>query len=142
MFRLALWLIKKFVSLRADGQADGILIPRLRKAVSLYAKLNGHQESIMHDILAKYSKSNKAIFFSTMVVAFYWTIGFVLPIYKYAIVGAIFECTWLAMVLLLFILPLVSIIYLIKEKFKFKLLLWLSFFISTTLLIILISFFN
>jgi len=30
--RLALWLIKKFVPLRADGRADGILIPRLTQS--------------------------------------------------------------------------------------------------------------
>jgi len=40
--------------------------------------------------------------------------------YQYAVVGAFFEILWLPMILLAISLPLVSLYFLLKEKFSFK----------------------
>ena len=43
-----------------------------------------------------------------------------LNVYQISFVGAIFEILWLPVILLLFILPVLSIIYWIQEKFNPK----------------------
>ena len=43
-----------------------------------------------------------------------------LNVYQVAFLGAIFEILWLPVILLLFILPILSIIYWIQEKFNPK----------------------
>ena len=43
-----------------------------------------------------------------------------LNVYQISYVGAIFEILWLPVILLLFILPLLSLIYWIQEKFNPK----------------------
>ena len=89
----------------------------------------------MNIFLAKYSKRDKAILFSSLIIVSYWIIASIFPIHKYAIVGAFFENTWLIMVILIWLMPIVSLVFLIKERFRPKILLWLSLIISTGLLI-------
>jgi hypothetical protein len=61
------------------------------------------------------------IFFVLSIVIFgYWSLAQIIDLYRYEAVGAIFEIMWLFMLLGLFILPIIALILLIKEKFSFK----------------------
>lgn len=47
-------------------------------------------------------------------------IGSNFDIYKYTVVGAIFELIWLPVILLMFVLPIVSFFFWRTEKFRLK----------------------
>lgn len=40
---------------------------------------------------------SKIIFLSSLITFVYWLLGNLIPIYKYAVVGALFEILWLPM---------------------------------------------
>jgi len=68
----------------------------------------------------KNSSLSKIFFTLSIVVLVFWSTGRIIDVYRYPAVGAIFEILWLFMLLILFILPIVALILLIKEKFSFK----------------------
>lgn len=61
---------------------------------------------------------NKAIFVSSILTSTFWILGQILNIYHFSLVGAIFEILWLPCIILIFTIPLISLILLIKEKFN------------------------
>lgn len=65
-------------------------------------------------------RSGKIIFILTIAAAIFWIIGKSINVYSSSTVGAIFEILWLPSLIILFILPIVSLIFLINEKFSFK----------------------
>jgi len=71
----------------------------------------------------------KVVFISSILVSFFWNFGQLVNVYHFAIVGAIFELLWLPMIALLIILPVVSFIYFVKEKFNLRSLYLYSFLI-------------
>ncbi|MGW8124049.1 hypothetical protein ACV07N_15425 [Roseivirga echinicomitans] len=75
------------------------------------------------------SKTNrpKIIFVLSFLTAAFWVVGQFVDVYHFAIVGAIFEIVWLPMIVLLFVLPVLSLFYLVKEKFSPKSLYLYSF---------------
>jgi len=60
------------------------------------------------------------LFVASIFVLAYWSIGKAINVYDLAVVGAIYEILWLFMILGLFGLPVVALIFLIKEKFSFR----------------------
>jgi hypothetical protein len=66
------------------------------------------------------SSLSKIFFILSIVVLGFWSVGQIFDVYRYAVVGAIFEILWLLMLLMLFILPIIALIFLIKEKFSFR----------------------
>jgi len=66
------------------------------------------------------NRRSKIILFLSVFVCIYWSIGNLMDIYQFAIVGAIFEILWLPMLSSLFIIPALSIGFLIRDKFKTK----------------------
>jgi hypothetical protein len=68
----------------------------------------------------KNSSLSKMFFILSLVVLGFWSIGQIIDVYRYAAVGAIFEFLWLFMLLMLFFLPIIALIFLIREKFSFK----------------------
>jgi len=56
----------------------------------------------------------------TIFVLLFVGLSRLLNIYQFAFVGAIFEILWLPVILLLFILPILSIIYWVQDKFNPK----------------------
>ena len=68
----------------------------------------------------KNSGLSKILFVASIIVLAYWSIGQVIDVYHPAVVGAIYEILWLFMILGLFGLPVVALVFLIKEKFSFK----------------------
>ncbi len=71
----------------------------------------------------------------------FWVSGNVINIYRYAVVGAIFELLWLPMLAMLFVLPVLTFIFWAKEKFMIRSLYLYSMCIAivTLLLMILIK---
>ena len=65
----------------------------------------------------KNSKTAKLVFLLSILVSVFWCLVQVLnDVYRFAVVGALFEILWLPMIGGLFILPIISIIQLVKEK--------------------------
>jgi hypothetical protein len=55
-----------------------------------------------------------------MLVAAYWYFGKTLDVYIKKVLGAISEILWLPMIILLFVLPIVSIGFFVKDKFNIR----------------------
>jgi hypothetical protein len=77
----------------------------------------------------KNSRLSKILFVLSIFILAYWSIGRSINVYQYAIVGAIYEIMWLFMLLALFGLPIIALIFLIKEKFSFR-----SFYLYTIII--------
>jgi len=60
--------------------------------------------------------------FTSIIVSGFWILGNIINVYEYAIVGAIFELLWIFMILLLFAIPVLSLIAVINNKFKHSIL--------------------
>jgi hypothetical protein len=63
---------------------------------------------------------NKIIFTLSVLVCLFWYIAHNINVYRFAVVGALFELAWLPMIALLVLLPIISTLLLLKEKFSFK----------------------
>lgn len=68
----------------------------------------------------KNSALSKVLLILNLIVTAFWIVGKTVDIYHFAVVGAIFEILWLGMLLGLFVLPVVSIVFFIREKFSFR----------------------
>ena len=60
----------------------------------------------------------RALLYVSILVCLFWTCSRYTNVYRYALVGAIFEILWIPMILLLFCLPVISCYFLFKEKFS------------------------
>ena len=63
---------------------------------------------------------DKIVFALSVLVCFFWYTGSHVNVYKIVLVGAIFELAWLPMLALFLILPIISILLLIKNKVSFS----------------------
>ena len=70
------------------------------------------------------------VFILSILVSVFWCIGNLINIYQFAVVGAIFELLWLPMIAMFIVLPIISLVYLVKEKFTVK-----SFYLYSILII-------
>ncbi len=86
---------------------------------------------IKDSILFRNSKSSKKIFLLSIVTSIIWTLGRTFNVYKYELVGAIFEMLWFPVIASMLILTILSLIFLIKDKLTFKSLNLYSFLIIT-----------
>ena len=68
----------------------------------------------------KNSGLSKILLVLSIIIFIFWFLGQHTDIYRFAFVGAIFEFLWLFMLLALFILPILSIIFLIRERFNLR----------------------
>ncbi len=62
-------------------------------------------------------KNNKTIFILSILAAALWLLGQSMDVYKYAIVGAIFEMLWLPLMIGMIALVIMAFIKWTKEKF-------------------------
>lgn len=60
----------------------------------------------------------KFLFVLNLLTVTFWFVVQNIDIYHYAIVGAIFEILWLSMIIIIFLLPLLSLYFWFKDKFK------------------------
>ena len=87
-------------------------------------------------------KKSELIFFVTILVSLYWFLGQAIDIYRFPVVGVVYELFWLIMLVALFVLPIVSFIYWFKNKLNFRSLYFYSFLISFASPLILITQFS
>jgi hypothetical protein len=64
----------------------------------------------------KNSKTSKMVFISSIIASGYWWLTKGINVYSNAIVGAIFEMLWLPFIGLLFLLPIISLFLLLKDR--------------------------
>lgn len=75
--------------------------------------------------------SGKLYFILSIGTSFFWLSGNLMDIYHYPFVGALFELLWLPMLIMLFVLPVLCLVFWAKEKFIFK-----SFYLYSILIFI------
>ncbi len=66
------------------------------------------------------TKRSKIIFLLSIITSIFLIIGLTIDVYSNAFVGAVFELVWITVLLSTVLLPILSFIYLIKEKFNFR----------------------
>ena len=81
---------------------------------------------------------SKIVFLLSLITFVYWLLGNLIPIYKYPVVGALFEILWLPMMVFLFLLPLFSFFFWMKEKWSIKTLFLYSFLIGIATVVLLV----
>ena len=69
----------------------------------------------------------KPVFVLSLFVSLFWLSGLAINVYRFAIVGAVIEIIWLPAIALTFIMPVISFVFLIKEKFSLRSLYLYSF---------------
>ena len=70
--------------------------------------------------LLKNPNIDKIIFAFSAVVCAFWFLSQHMNVYRFAVVGAIFEFLYLPMLALLIVLPIISILLMVKEKFSLR----------------------
>jgi hypothetical protein len=87
----------------------------------------------------KNSLLSKILFILSIIIFVFWLVAQLIDVYRFAVVGAIFESLWLFMLSGLFVLPILSIIFLIKDKFSFRSLYLYTIIISVICILIMYS---
>lgn len=83
-------------------------------------------------ITYKNSTLSKILFTLSIMIFVFWFVNYKIDIHNYALVGAIFDLLWLFMLIKLCIIPVLSFIHLIREKFNFRSLHLYTFIIAVT----------
>ena len=63
-----------------------------------------------------HSKKSTILFILSILVFIFWYLGKAINIYDFIVVGVLFELLWLPMISMLFLLPILSVFFWIKEK--------------------------
>ena len=107
----------------------------------LYAKLKSqiNMKFMKENLIPfKNSRTGKIFFILSITASGYWWLGQVINVYSFALVGAIFEILWLPVLAMLFVLPIISLILLVKEKFNVRSLYIYSILICVTTILFMI----
>src|SRR6187431_221666 len=78
----------------------------------------------------------------TIGVSLYWYLSQLINVYRFPLIGAIYELLWVAMVVALLVLPVLSLIFWIRTKFNPRSLYLYSLIISFVNVLLLITFFE
>jgi hypothetical protein len=79
------------------------------------------------------------ISFSLSIVIFlFWALGQMTNVYRFALIGAIYELLWLPMLMMIFILPVFSFVFLVREKFNIKSLYLYTIIVTVTNILLLV----
>ena len=79
------------------------------------------------------------VFVLSIWFVIYWTLGQIINIYEFAIIGVIYEILWLPMLIMGLVLPLVALFFLSKKRLNFRSLYLYAFLIVVATILILIS---
>ena len=81
--------------------------------------LKSHIHKLMKENLTPFthSRTSKIVFMLSIALAGYWCLGQLINVYRFALVGVIFEMLWLPALAMLVGLPIISLILVVKEKF-------------------------
>ncbi len=88
--------------------------------------------------LYKNSSTAKIVLLLSLSVTGYWWLGRFIDYYRFALVGAIYELLWLPSLALLFVLPVVAIAAMVKEKFTTLLPFMISILLCMTTILMMI----
>ena len=64
--------------------------------------------------------TSKIIFILSIIVSLFWFFGQFINVYRFPLVGAIFEIIWFPIVVMTIGLPIMSFIFWVKEKFSLR----------------------
>ena len=84
-------------------------------------------------------KRSIIVFVLTIIVTLYWYLPLLINVYRFPVIGAIYEILWIFMLLGLFALPVVSFIFWSKNKFNLRSLYFYSLTISLVSLLFLMT---
>ncbi|MGX7666112.1 hypothetical protein [Flavobacterium pedocola] len=75
----------------------------------------------MGKVLGFFEKQSKTALILSLLLFIYWLAANLIEnVYEYAVVGAIFELLWFPFLILLFVLPVLNLIMLIKNNFNYR----------------------
>jgi hypothetical protein len=84
----------------------------------------------------KNSGTNKIILIVSIITTGLWGLGRIINVYRFAIVGVIFEILWLPLLGLIFVLPILSMILWAKERFNLRSFYFYSILITVSAILI------
>src|SRR6187402_962621 len=84
-------------------------------------------------------KGSVIVFVLTIVVTLYWYLPLLINVYRFPVIGAIYEILWVFMILGLFALPVISFIFWAKIKFNLRSLYFYSLLISLVSILFLVT---
>ena len=87
----------------------------------------------------KLFKGSVIVFALTMIVTLYMCLPLLISVYRFPIVGAIYEILWIFMILGVFALPVISFIFWAKNKYNLRSLYFYSLIISLASILILVT---
>ena len=85
-----------------------------------------------HSTPFKNTQTSKMVFLLSIISSGYWWLANGINVYSNAIVGAIFEILWLPVLGMLFLLPIISLVLLVKERVDVRSLYIYSIFMGIT----------
>ena len=88
---------------------------------------------------ARLFKRSVIVFALTIIVTLYWYLPLLISVYRFPVIGAIYEILWIFMVLGLFALPVISFIFWAKIKFNLRSLYFYSLIISLVSILFLVT---
>jgi hypothetical protein len=68
----------------------------------------------------KNSRTSKIVFILSIIASGFWWLAKGINVYSDAIVGAIFELLWLPVLGILILLPIISLVLLVKERVNLR----------------------
>ena len=68
----------------------------------------------------KNSKISKVVFILSILSSGFWCLGQVMNVYRFTLVGVLYEILWLPALGVIFLLPIFSLLFLVKEKGSIK----------------------
>jgi len=68
----------------------------------------------------KNSKTSKVVFILSILSSGFWCFGQLLNVYRFTLVGVLYEILWLPALGILCLMPLFSLLFLVKEKGTIK----------------------
>ena len=84
------------------------------------------------------SKIQKILLIASLAVIVFWVSTFFINVYRFALVGVFYEILWLPMLMLLFALPVLAVVFWVKERFKIRSLYLLIILMMVSLILTLI----
>jgi len=87
----------------------------------------------------KLLRGSVIVFALTMIVTLYWYLPLLINVYRFRIIGAIYEILWIFMIVGLFALPVISFIFWVKNKFEPRSLYFYSLLISLASILFLMT---
>ena len=70
--------------------------------------------------LFKNSKTSKVVFILSILSSGFWCFGQFINVYRFTLVGVLYEILWLPALGVIFLLPIFSLLFLVKEKGSIK----------------------